>query len=682
MISFDDLVLATHAELSQRHRKRPVSHDDVHSILTAANLQEVMQVTSTPRRRRCLLVRQIVVKGRKWSQEDPGGTPFTYQRQLHPGVNTWIAGNSTGKSSILRVIGWALTGVKPNLKPDVESWLEEILVEVELSDLGVYTIAFQCRMEHPNVMGGIFAADIESIKADQGGAPIKDFNDLTTMRKAIGEFFSAHLGFVALEAARWKSYDFSLAEAKITWDTYSQVVTIPADTYEDYLFPDGAQQSKHHAKTMGMYLGLDLQEAIARAQLARDRARSEYAFEERRIRANAAGVTQRITKLRADLQYVTEQLAALEAEDAVAVDPTFAAEVHQRVVRGLRHLRALEDAERDLVEEERQCRNEVSELRRTCQQLSEAIEFGVFLNGMRIEKCPHCETAIPTERMTMEITSGLCGICGSGLTKSSATQMQQALLDIEKDKLGKQRRALSRIEKEVNDVHRQIDLARTENLRYDREYQDIQRQAAAGYKAEKERLLVERGNIEGQLVWLSTQTEEQQQDRLVRLRLQQDILNATLSKLSDEVAQRYGSTLYDLRRTVNSIASSLDIRNFEAVELDERFEMSVRQSGRLVQFSRMDPGERLRLKLAFHLALLSLAVEREVGHHPGLLVIDAPASSEMDDPHFSAIVKRLGEIGQSLGDRVQILIASARDDLAEICSEDRIERKRAGEVLF
>jgi hypothetical protein len=75
-------------------------------------------------------------------------------------------------------------------------------------------------------------------------------------------------------------------------------------------------------------------------------------------------------------------------------------------------------------------------------------------------------------------------------------------------------------------------------------------------------------------------------------------------------------------------------------------------------------------------------VEREVGHHPGLLVIDAPASSEMDDPHFSAIVKRLGEIGQSLGDRVQILIASARDDLAEICSEDRIERKREGEVLF
>jgi ABC-type molybdenum transport system ATPase subunit/photorepair protein PhrA len=110
--------------------------------------------------------------------------------------------------------------------------------------------------------------------------------------------------------------------------------------------------------------------------------------------------------------------------------------------------------------------------------------------------------------------------------------------------------------------------------------------------------------------------------------------------------------------------------------------MSVKQSGRLVQFSRMDPGERLRLKLAFHLALLSLAAQRELGRHPGLLIIDAPASSEMDDLHFSAIVKRLGEIGQSLGERVQILIASARDDLAEICSDDHMERKRGGEVLF
>lgn len=682
MMRFDDLVQATYAELSKQRKRRSVSSDDVRSILTAASIQEVIQATTTAGRRRRLSVRQIAIKGRKWLQEDPGGTPFTYQRELHPGVNTWISGNSTGKSSILRVVGWALTGVKPNLKPDVESWLEEVLVEVELSDLGIYTIAFQCRMEHPNVIGGIFAADIESVKSGQGGASIKDFNDATTMRKAIGEFFSAHLGFVALEAARWKSYDFSLAESKITWDTYSQVVTIPADTYEDYLFPDGIQQSKHHAKTMGMYLGFDLQEAIARLQLARDRARSEYAFEERRIRANAAGVAQRIVKLRTDLQQVTEQLKALEAEDSVAVDPTFAAEVHQRVVQGLSRLRALEDAERDLLDEERQCRNEVNDLRRVCQQLSEAIEFGFFLNGMTIEKCPHCEAAIPTERVTNEIASGLCGICGSAFTKTAATKAQQALLDIEKEKLRGQRRALAKIEKEVNGVHRQIELARAENLQYDREYQDLQRQAAAGYKSEKERLLVERGNIEGQLIWLNTQTEEQQQDRLAQLRLQQEILNAALASLGDEIAQRYNAILNELRTAVNALAGSLDIRNFEAVELDERFEMSVRQSGRLVQFSRMDPGERLRLKLAFHLALLSLAAQRELGRHPGLLIIDAPASSEMDDLHFSAIVKRLGEIGQSLGERVQILIASARDDLAEICPDDRMERKRGGEVLF
>ena len=233
MISFDDLVQATHAELSQRHRKRPVSHDDVHSTLTAANLQEVMQVTSTPSRRRCLLVRQIVVKGRKWSQEDPGGTPFTYQRQLHPGVNTWIAGNSTGKSSILRVIGWALTGVKPNLKPDVESWLEEILVEVELSDLGVYTIAFQCRMEHPNVMGGIFAADIESIRADHGGASIKDFNDCNDDAKGNWRVLQCASGLCCARSGTMEELRLQSGRGEKSPGTpIRRSVTIPADTYE------------------------------------------------------------------------------------------------------------------------------------------------------------------------------------------------------------------------------------------------------------------------------------------------------------------------------------------------------------------------------------------------------------------------------------------------------------------
>lgn len=110
--------------------------------------------------------------------------------------------------------------------------------------------------------------------------------------------------------------------------------------------------------------------------------------------------------------------------------------------------------------------------------------------------------------------------------------------------------------------------------------------------------------------------------------------------------------------------------------------MFVKQSGHTIRFLDMDTGERLRLKIAFQLALLMQRVEAGVGRHPAFLIVDAPGSAEMDEQYLSAITNGFADIENRFGDQVQILIASSKDELLDMFSEDKVENKLEGEFIF
>jgi hypothetical protein len=70
----------------------------------------------------------------------------------------------------------------------------------------------------------------------------------------------------------------------------------------------------------------------------------------------------------------------------------------------------------------------------------------------------------------------------------------------------------------------------------------------------------------------------------------------------------------------------------------------------------------VKFKVAFHLALMILQVRYGMGRHPGFLIIDTPGTAEVNEVDFVAMAKDLASIHTVYGDRLQILLATARPE--------------------
>ena len=54
----------------------------------------------------------------------------------------------------------------------------------------------------------------------------------------------------------------------------------------------------------------------------------------------------------------------------------------------------------------------------------------------------------------------------------------------------------------------------------------------------------------------------------------------------------------------------------------------------------------------------------------------------MDEQNFGKILQGFFSIKEQLGDQVQILIASTRDELAAVCETEHLEQREEGVAIF
>ncbi len=83
--------------------------------------------------------------------------------------------------------------------------------------------------------------------------------------------------------------------------------------------------------------------------------------------------------------------------------------------------------------------------------------------------------------------------------------------------------------------------------------------------------------------------------------------------------------------------------------------MRIVQGKAPTSFGRLSAGENLRVRIAAALAVIEVARQRMYGRHPGLLVLDSPGAQEMAPADFAALLSRVHEAIQSVGD-IQIIV--------------------------
>lgn len=125
MINYIEFVDEVHREF-----KDTFTLDEITDLLIAADFEKDKPDSLGKR----LTLNCLKVKGKKID-----GQIIDFVQPLYSGINVLYAENNKGKSSVFKMVKFALTGDKSPIKKDVFSWLNEIFLEFTIGTV-TYTI--------------------------------------------------------------------------------------------------------------------------------------------------------------------------------------------------------------------------------------------------------------------------------------------------------------------------------------------------------------------------------------------------------------------------------------------------------------------------------------------------------------------------------------------------------------
>jgi hypothetical protein len=161
-----------------------------------------------------------------------------------------------------------------------------------------------------------------------------------------------------------------------------------------------------------------------------------------------------------------------------------------------------------------------------------------------------------------------------------------------------------------------------------------------------------------------------------------EILKAAADVSKILMTAKQADILTELTDSVMALARKFGMSNVTSMHLDNGGKLKVHQGGADDYFSNLTMGERLRIKIAVSLAAVEVAKRRGHGRHPGLLVIDSPASEEVVDTDFEQMLDSVSSVVAEMAD-VQIIIGTtARPAVLDVVSREHRLHAAGDDYLF
>ncbi|MHA6721144.1 hypothetical protein ACX40Y_17055 [Sphingomonas sp. RS6] len=171
----------------------------------------------------------------------------------------------------------------------------------------------------------------------------------------------------------------------------------------------------------------------------------------------------------------------------------------------------------------------------------------------------------------------------------------------------------------------------------------------------------------------SAEDSEAQVDLQI-LRAASEISKASMTALQEDI-------LGELTGAVMSLATKFGVSHLTSMHLDNGGKLKVRQGGADTFFTGLTMGEKLRIKIAIALAAVEVAQRRGHGRHPGLLIIDSPASEEVVSKDFEQMLDSVAAAARSIGG-IQIIIGTIAREAVEAVVPDTHRLHAKGEAYL
>jgi len=610
---------------------------------TLRGLEPTLEMT--PRKRTQLMLTQLRFRGEKSGD-------FRFQ----PGVNVLRAGNDKGKSSLLKLIHFCLTG-KNDLKKDVDSWISQVELSFELDGVAHAITVDKKGRPRGRLVRGTFE-DLASAE------PLVEFRNGKQMQDRLEAFFNDAFGLRPLMGTQKDSRKGSdaLLDAPTSYRAYFRGMYINQDLGYTGLLTDGLPYGNLFMKVLGMLLGIGGIDAFFAVEARLAHLENELGKEERYHRRveESLGLRDPAT-LAEEMGKLERYIDELKVERTGLMVRATSDDADRRLNELTEQLVSLDDARLELAHSLREAEVELRTAERSVSELEAALSSHRALSAIQPDRCPVCEVAIAERRRFPRTPAGECLLCheempeghGEEFVAIAEERLQQA-----KASLATQRRAVEARRAEIDEVE-----VRSRQLMQQKRHLQAQLRSAhqGTIELDREIELETRylGRLEAERESATRMVSEDGSSNIKKLLKRKKVLDAVLRHLRTLDAAANERRKREFSKRVQEYCTTIGFPGLEEVSLDAQLKPRIYQNGKLYTFEELSPGEKVRFVLAFYLALaIATGEDLEYGVHPGLLLIDSPGKEEMVHKDFEAVVELLSIIEDKHASTIQAIVAT------------------------
>jgi hypothetical protein len=585
---------------------------------------------------------------RRQGREDQ---PFEFERNLGRGLwaITSETANLAGKSSVLFIIRWALTG-RSHLTQDVHDWISSVELDGVVGDES-FAVRFTQEVRH--LAGELRTGD--TVVAEFDGSNFEEVMDgyfLDRLRLDPTPFWQSRGRGSADEGDR----------RRFGWSSYFPALHLRAENTA-HLLGDQHQGGQPGA-LMQVFLGLPWALTAATARVARNELRMRRSAKNRRQAEDARAREVLLVPVREELAKTQQALATLMATRA-AVAP---AEADLRLTAYSEALKEQRDAENRLVASRfalSLSQEDLDEALKRLEALEQSRVVVPLLGRLTPTVCPRCSTAISQDKVQREHAEHECSVCAERL---GAEEEDEQAFEMAREAVRRATEERETAERELREAEEQHAAAAALLADAEAAVREFEERRPA--EAETRELETTIARLEGRLEQSVVVTVPEGDD----LDVIYEIVEAALQEADARRSAAATGLLEELGRRIVELGKAFGIENLEGARPDLAAHLRLRIGQAEASFSSRTGGERLRLRLATVIALLRIGNEAGVGRHPGLLLIDSPGGEEMVDEDVAAILRELTAVPEQMPE-LQLIVATARaSEVRGIVPDGRIIR--------
>jgi DNA-directed RNA polymerase subunit M/transcription elongation factor TFIIS len=659
-----------------------------------------------------LIINNVRIVGEKESSlnQDYSGARIDFSIPFSTGINMLIADNLKGKSSIFKVIKYALTGSN-SLKPNIKKWIHYTFINFSISERK-YTAYLDLtkRSLSAYLLNGFINSieDLETYSQDI----IFEANSESSYQDQMNDFFFNQFTYYSLKWTQKSSIKDSneLLEVGASWRTYFKSILLESRDSNQLMY--GSQGKK----VFQMLLGIELTYPINRLSIKKDILNDEKAKEQSYSERQRKQAENNLLKLQNRLKEIDIELANIQttSKEKVNLAPIYKEYNETLALINSENKKAQKiaiDSQGKNKElntlKQKQDRNQ-SEIYRLNKELEnsikqrnnfkEYVEIGVLFSNLDIKHCPSCNHDVTESQKKVRLQEHKCSLCGDSIENDNS-EIDTEVYD---EKIANLELTIKSIEKEIEKlVSQNLTLQESYKTCYDdivslgqmedsivdlsslssrlQKLEEIINSAKTEIVPDdsiKEKLIAEKAVIQFQINELSTQKPKIVTDYEIKIRL----LNSAIEKLSSERLSIGERVINRLSKLMTDEIQDLGLNSITEVQIDDNFEIQYKQDNDFITFDNIAEGEQLRAKIAFYLSLIQLDIEFNFGRHTRLLIIDSPGKEEADSKYLEGLSQVLNSIESRYSDNLQILIGTAERQLSGIL-ENQIEIP-VGEYVF